>query len=759
MLEQTEWTASRFGRLPTHPSIGARGERMSESASLVRVRSPRRLAGPMLALWLSCGVSGCGGSPPNSPYPAGETARDILYSSFSERPKHLDPARAYSSDEFRVIGQIYEPPLQYHYLKRPYQLEPLTLAELPSVRYLDHTLKTLPATATDAEIAFSEYELRLKPEIRYQPHPAFVRRPDGSYRFHDLPAAELDRIGSIGDFPETATRVLESGDYAYQIKRLVHPAIHSPIAELMKDYIVGLKELSEQLERDWGQNPSGFVDLRGYDLAGVDAKDPRYLRIRLRGKYPQFRFWLAMPFFAPMPWEADRFYAQPGLIARNVTLDWFPVGTGAYLLAENNPNRRMVLRRNPNFHAEFYPGEGEPGDEASGLLADRGRALPFVDQVNLVLEKETIPYWSKFIQGYYDSSGLASDNFDQAVQFGGQGNAELTPEMTAKGIGLSTSVSASTFYLGFNMLDPVVGGLDEPRCKLRQAISIALDYEEFIAIFMNGRGVSAHGMVPPGIFGHVDGPSGMNRYVYDWIDDAPRRKDLAQARTLLAEAGYPGGVDERSGKPLVLNLDTSARGPDDKSLLNWYRKQFAKIGIQLVLRSTDYNQFQQKMSNGNAQIYQWGWNADYPDPENFFFLLYGPNAKVLKGGENASNYRNPEFDRLFERMRSMDDGPERLGLIQALEERVRHDAPWVFGLHPKNFSLHHAWYRNLKPNLMADNQLKYQRVLAGDRARRQREWNRPLLWPLVVLPGLVLLALAPAWFAYRRRLASGAFRA
>lgn len=369
-----------------------------------------------------------------------------------------------------------------------------------------------------------------------------------------------------------------------------------------------------------------------------------------------------------------------------------------------------------------------------------------------MLEKETIPYWNKFLQGYYDASGLASDNFDQAIQFSGQGSAELTPEMRAKDIRLQTEVAASTFYFGFNMLDPVVGGLSEAKSKLRRAISIAIDEEEFIAIFMNGRGIPAQGALPPGIFGYVDGKDGINPEVYDWIDGAARRKSLAEAQRLLAEAGYPNGVDAATGQPLVLFFDTVASGPDDKANLNWYRKQFAKLGIQLVLRTTDYNQFQQKMLNGNAQMFRWGWNADYPDPENFFFLLYGGNAKVGKGGENAANYQNPEFDRLFERMRNLDDSPERHALIQQMQSLLRHDAPWVFGVHPKSYGLSHGWLLNGKPNLIANNGIKYRRIDAAQRDAQRAEWNRPLYWPLALAPVLLAVAVWPAYSVYRRRM-------
>ena len=69
-------------------------------------------------------VSACSGNPWNNPYPAADAGKNILYSAFAERPKHLDPVQSYSSNEIQFTAQIYEPPLQYHYLKRPYELIP-----------------------------------------------------------------------------------------------------------------------------------------------------------------------------------------------------------------------------------------------------------------------------------------------------------------------------------------------------------------------------------------------------------------------------------------------------------------------------------------------------------------------------------------------------------------------------------------------------------------------------------------------------------
>jgi ABC-type transport system substrate-binding protein len=249
----------------------------------------------------------------------------------------------------------------------------------------------------------------------------------------------------------------------------------------------------------------------------------------------------------------------------------------------------------------------------------------------------------------------------------------------------------------------------------------------------------------------VEGDAGFDPNVYDLTPEGPRRKPIAVARRLLAEAGYPEGRDIDTGKPLVLYFDTTATGPDDKARLDWMHKQFAKLDIQLVMRGTDYNRFQEKMLKGAAQIYQWGWNADYPDPENFLFLLYGPNGKAEHGGENASNYRNAEFDRLFERMKNLENGPDRQALIDRMVAIARRDAPWLWGFHPKQFSLTHSWYRNFTPNLMANNALKYRRIDPDRRAALQAQWNRPVLWPVIAFVVLILLVVLPAFLAYRRR--------
>jgi len=175
-----------------------------------------------------------------------------------------------------------------------------------------------------------------------------------------------------------------------------------------------------------------------------------------------------------------------------------------------------------------------------------------------------------------------------------------------------------------------------------------------------------------------------------------------------------------------------------------------------VIRASDYNRFQEKMRKGTGQIFMWGWNADYPDPENFLFLLYGPNGKVEHGGENAANYKNAEFDALFVKMKNMENGPQRLQILDRMVEILRHDAPWVWGFFPKAFSLYHAWYHNVKPNLMANNTLKYKRLDPQLRDVQRRLWNPPIVWPLVLLLVVLVLSAVPAVALYRRRERSAA---
>ena len=210
----------------------------------------------------------------------------------------------------------------------------------------------------------------------------------------------------------------------------------------------------------------------------------------------------------------------------------------------------------------------------------------------------------------------------------------------------------------------------------------------------------------------------------------------------------------RAGKPLVLNYDYQRTlTPELKAEVEWMVRQFAKIGVQLEIRATDFNRFQEKAEKGSLQIFWWGWFADYPDAENFLFLLYGPNSKALTGGngENAANYSNAEFDRLFDELKYLDDGQRKQQVMDRMIAITQHDAPWTFGYNPYAGSVQHQWVGNAKPGPLVNDRLMFMKVDPALRAARIAEWNRPIWWPVALIVLALVVAVVPAFRAWKRR--------
>ena len=237
----------------------------------------------------------------NSPHQNIDSNEKIVYSAFSESPKHLDPARSYSSDEFSFLENIYEPPLQYHYLKRPYQLIPLTAESIPTARLINDQ---------ESGKKYYAYDVKIKPNIYYAPHPAFATK-----------------------------RELIAADYVYQIKRLADPKNNSPVASLMASYIEGFEDYSRLLQRQ------SSIDLGDHQIAGVRLISRYHYQILLLREYPQFIYWLTLPFFAPMPYEVIAWNKKQNKQEENIDIK--PIGTGPFMMVENNPNYRIVLQKKP----------------------------------------------------------------------------------------------------------------------------------------------------------------------------------------------------------------------------------------------------------------------------------------------------------------------------------------------------------------------------------------------------------------------------
>lgn len=647
----------------------------------------------------------------NDPYPDGDARAKVLYVAFSAPPRTLDPAVAYSTTDHLVTGNVFDTLLEYDYLERPYRLIPGLAEAVPHGEPL-----------ADGRVA---YRFTLRPDALYQDDACFA-------------------LGGAA----RRTRAVDAADVAFALARLADPAVGSPVVDTFAK-LDGFHAFAERLQALRDADPV-FAALRAEQqyaraggIAGVRVIGPTEVEIVLREPYPQILYWFAMPFTAPVPWEAVAYY--DGENGRDQLAD-HPVGSGPFRLARYDRLSRIVLTRNDNWygvrHPEWhapgatYPTRGTARDAAAGLLdpALVGHALPFLERLELRRDPEQVPAFIKFMQGYYDTAPIIRESFDRFVRGDG-----LTPHAAALGLELEQAVLAAVYYLGFNMDDAVVGAPGGARSRaLRQAMSLAIDAGEFLRLFANARGVPAQSPLPPDIFGYD--PAYRNPF---------RSIDLPRAAALLAEAGYRNGVDPATGRPLHLTLDandTSARG---HLMFTFFVEAWKRLGLDVEIAATDYNQFQDKVRSGAYQVFWWGWVADYPDPENFLFLLYGPMGRTRSGGPNTANFADPRYDALFVRMRALDNGPERLALIAEMRAVLERERPWIEVFHPEDLALHHGWLDGVKPQALSLPAVKYYDLDPARRERQRAAWNAPVRWPawalLVALAAFLVPALRRAW--------------
>ncbi len=649
-------------------------------------------------------LAGCS----NDPYPPAEPGKKILYSSFAEAPRTLDPATAYNTRAHAITGAVYDTLLKYHFLKRPLELIPGLTVALPE--------------KIDLGDGRSRYRFELRRDLLYADDACF----------------ELNA-------PGLRTREVVAADVAFQLARIADAKVGSPVIEPFSN-IEGFQAFSQALTKR-RESDAAFAELPVHEqyarlggIAGIETPSRYVLEITLHRPYPQIKYWFAMEFSTPVPWEAIAFYdGQDG----RPRFDDHPVGTGPYVLAEYHKEARYVLERSENWYgvrhpewkapAAVYPSDGDEEDRRAGRLDYAGRSLPFLDRVEVRREKESIPLFNKFLQGYYDASGIVKESFDKIVQ-----EDALSPEMEARGISLEKAVSPDVFYIGFNLDDPIIGRAGGERSrKLRQAMSLVLDVEEFSRIFMNGRGVPAQSPIPPGIYGYD--PEYVNAY---------KQIDFARAKELMIEAGYPNGIDPKTGQALRLTFDSYDTSTAGLTQDKFYTSAWKQLGIDVRIEATSYNQFHEKQRNGAYQIFESGWVADYPDPENFLFLLWSEMGTSKFGGPNAANFSNAEFDRLFLSMKTRENGPRRLADIRAMTAILERERPWIELFHREDYSLYHGWVKNVKPMGISAPTYQYRDVDPVMRAELRREWNEPIVWPAYVLVIVALALILPGVFTY-----------
>lgn len=496
-------------------------------------------------------------------------------------------------------------------------------------------------------------------------------------------------------FPEGRGRELVAGDFVYSIKRVADVKNVSSGFWAFNKRIKGINAFQDASKSD---EPTDY----SLSVEGLQALDDHTLQIQLAEPYPQLLYILAMHYSFAVPREAVEFYRADFVN--------HPVGTGPYKLVEWKRNSRIEFARNPKWaetgRVETYPSLGTPEQEAAGLLEDAGKQLPFIDRVvQYVIDDATTP-WMMFLSGQLGLSAISRDNWDAVIT----GDKKLNDSLAKRGVDLISSPTLNIYYIGFNWEDPVVGASDDPEQdrrnrKLRQALSCAYDFGQMNQ-FMNYRLHPIEGPVPSPLAGCLKEPS-------------PYRFNLEKARRLLAEAGYPGGIDQKTGRRLELAIELGGASTNARQSMELMADMYQKIGIVLKAQYNTWPAFIDKMNRRQAQLFQLGWVADYPDAENFLQLFYSKNESP---GPNHANYRNAEFDRLYESIRTLQDTPERTEKYEAMASIIVEDSPWIFMYQPMSFALRHAWIENYLPHDFPYGMGKYHR--SNDAARR--EWIRSL---------------------------------
>ena len=348
-------------------------------------------------------------------------------------------------------------------------------------------------------------------------------------------------------------------------------------------------------------------------VKAVEAVDARTVRITLKKPSHVFTWLMAMPF--------------TGVVAEDGS------GSGAYWLKSWRKNHEMVFSRNESYREHVA-----------------------IDEIRFPVVDDVSTQWLMFLGGELDFLGAVSrDNWDAVV--GKDGN--LLPQLREKGMTLMSAPSLSVYYVGFNMKDPVVG----PNRKLRQALNCAFDFPAWKR-FLNNRILPSDGPLPPGISGRLETP-----FAYAYNE--------AKAKSLLAEAGYPGGVDPKTGRRLHLEIAVGRATQDAREMVELMASFYDRVGVELAARYMTWDAFLTAVNEGRTQMFNLGWIGDYPDPENFLQLFHSKNVSP---GANHSNYINPEFDRAYD---AMDWGKA--------QEIIREDCPWIFLHSPKSYSL--MWNR------------------------------------------------------------------
>lgn len=524
--------------------------------------------------------------------------------------------------------------------------------------YLARPAKLRPNTASAMPEVSADgltYTFRIRPGIFFTPDPAF----------------------------KGVKREVTAQDYVYSIKRLYNPALKSPWAYMFEGKIEGDEALKKHYDADT-------------PVEGLQALDRHTLRIRLKARDNNFLFYLAVPAAGVVAREVIEAY--PGQAGNH------PVGTGPFMVGEWKRSDRINLLANPYSSAVFHATAGDNPEDRAIAAALEGKRLPRVDRVEVRIAEEFQGRMLGFLNAEYDYLEQIPESMTDMVVRDGQ----LKPELAARGIVLSRFPVLQTYYMWMNMNDPVIGGYGKDRIALRRAISLAYNNAEDIALLKKGFAIKAESPLPPNVLG------------YDPGYRSPVPYDPALANALLDRYGYtkrdPDGFRRSpSGKPLTLTMHSEATVSGRLRDELW-RKCLNAIGLRVVFKSDKKTEIIKASRLGTVQMFESNWIADFPDGDNFYQLLYGPNA----GRANYARFDLPAYNQRYEAARQLTDGPARQKLYFEMNQLIHAYNPWVPLTHVLSGDLRHPWLKNYKRHPVEFTQWRYLDVDVAQRARSSR---------------------------------------
>lgn len=474
-------------------------------------------------------------------------------------------------------------------------------------------------------------------------------------------------------FGNKSERQVTAEDVKFSILRLADARLHSPMYWLCRDRIAGIGKFREATETA----AAGDFSVYDMDIPGIVIHSPLKFTLKLNSPDAGFLYLLAMPNAGIVSRRIAAIRGQRSLLRR-------PAGSGPFVLKEWIPNLRLRFRRNPEFRREYF--------ERAATAAERRRPLPLLDGVDIFQIRQPMTAWMMFLQGGLDCNALDKDNCETLA-----GGGELLPALAARGIVLDKIPEFEIRYVGFNFRDEKLGG----NLKLRQALRAAYDIRRRVD-HASHLLIPAAGPIPAGVGGYI--PAGK-----------PEHPDTAQVKRLLADAGYPDGIDPATGRALQLDFDQAGSSAGHRQMGELAADDWRKIGVEIRPMLNSRPRFADKLRRGRFQLFRYSWIGDYPDGGNFLQLFYSGNI----GSCNYCGFADKTYDAMYEKSLTMPDGPERTELYLQMVRYLDEKCVWIWEGFPISFMLRYDHVENSVPHDFSFVRWKYLSINESRRSRRQ----------------------------------------